>query len=603
MICVDFETHAIGPRPHYPPRPVGVAIRIPGKKPKYWGFGHPTNNNCTEDRARAALGEVWQHPLLMHNAKFDYEVATHWWDLPQKKWQDLHDTMYLLYLDDPHAESFSLKPSAERYLQELPTEQDAVREWLINHKIVKRIQKNWGAHICDAPGDLVGEYAIGDVNRTAALYRLLMPRIKEHGMVAAYDRERELMLILLANEQQGIRCDVEQLGNDIDLYQASLERVERWIRKTLKVPGLNLDSDREMAEALEGHVTQWTLTETGQKSVSKVNLKPQHFVDQKLASAIGYRTRLMTCLNTFMRPWYELATNMNGRICTNWNQTRGDRGGTRTGRLSSSAPLNLQNIPKSFDDKHDGYVHPAFLKMPSLPLIRKYILPDEGCVILHRDFASQELRILAHYEDGALLKAYQENANLDPHSFIRGEIERIATLKLERRPVKITVFTSIYGGGLGKLAEQLNSTVEMAGEIKAALRKAMPDVDSLDRELKSIWRKGLPIRTWGGRLYHCEKAKDGRTFEYKALNTEIQGSAADITKQSIINYHNSKEHGRFLLSCHDENNVSVPAKHAHSEMKLLCESMESISLDVALLSDGKTGPNWGSLSKYEDQAA
>jgi len=427
-----------------------------------------------------------------------------------------------------------------------------------------------------------------------------MPRIKEHGMLEAYNRERELMPILLANEQAGIRCDVEKLERDIEIYQAALKRVEKWIRKQLRAPDLNLDADRDMATALEEHVSEWTLTETGQRSVSKVNLKPQHFKDPKLASAIGYRTRLMTCLNTFMHPWLRTATIANGIIYPGWNQTRGDRGGTRTGRLSCSP--NFQNIPKSFEDKNDGYIHPTFLKVRPLPAVRKYILPDEGCAILHRDFASQELRILAHYEDGSLMRAYHENVDLDPHSFVQSEVERLIKLNLQRRPVKITVFTDVYGGGVPKLAEQLGSSIEEASDIRAAIRLSMPDVQSLRKELMTRWRQGLPIRTWGGRLYHCEPPSNGRSYEYKALNVEVQGSAADITKQSIINYHNRKEHGRFMLTCHDENNVSVPTEHAHTEMAILKEAMESIPLDVFLKSDGKIGENLGELTEYHEYA-
>lgn len=600
-VTVDFESLAVEKRPAYPPLPVGVAIKIPGKKARYYGFAHPSNNSCSEQQAKQALAEVWDQPLLFHNAGFDYSIATERWGFSKKPWQSVFDSMLLLYLDNPHAASYALKPAAEHYLGEPPVEQEEVRDWLVTHKVCRAADKQWGRFISQAPGDLVGRYASSDVDKAFGLYKLLMPRIKRGGMLRALDRERELTPILLANEQEGLRIDVPRLAQEIELYTKELIKVDKWIRRHLKKPGLNLDSDRELAEALEGHVTQWTLTESGQKSVSKVNLKPAHFIDQKLAFAIGYRTRLMTCLNTFMCPWLEMANVANGRIHPSWTQTRGDHGGTRTGRLSCHSP-NLQNIPKSFEDKNDGYQHPKHLKVLALPLIRRYVLPEEGHVILHRDYASQELRILAHYEDGSLLKAYQENIHLDPHNFIKDEIKRITGLALERRPVKVSVFTSIYGGGNGKLAEQLGSTVEKAIEIKAALRKSMPDVDALDRDLKRMWRNGEPIRTWGGRLYLPEPPSHGRTYEYKALNTEIQGSAADISKQSIINYHNAKEHGRFMLTCHDENNVSVPIEHAHTEMAILREAMEKIPLDAYLKTDGKTGINWASLETYNECA-
>ncbi len=112
--CVDFETHAIQGRPDYPPAPVGMAIKKWGRKGKYYAWGYPTGNNCTRDQAVAALRAVWQDDLLFHHAKFDADVAeVHFgFDLPV--WNKIHDTTFLLFLDDPHAKAVGLKPAAER---------------------------------------------------------------------------------------------------------------------------------------------------------------------------------------------------------------------------------------------------------------------------------------------------------------------------------------------------------------------------------------------------------------------------------------------------------------------------------------------------------
>lgn len=609
MICFDFETHAIEPRPHYPPRPVGVAIRIPGKKSKYWAFGHAAGgNNCTEEQARAALAEVWHHPLLAYNTAFDYAVATEAWGLPAKPWNEMHDALYLAFLDSPHARTLELKPTAERVLQMPPDERDAVRDWLVDHKIIARNDKKWGAHICDAPGDLVGQYACGDTERAYQLYKTLLPSIKERGMLAAYDRERELFPILLANEQQGLRVDVEKLGNDIDDYARQLEHVERWIRKYLKAPGLNLDADQDVADALEraGEVTEWIYTAPteahpeGVRSVAKKNLKPGQFKSPLLASALGYRNRLVQCLNTFMRPWLEQASISGGTIHPRWNQTRNPEDkGTRTGRPSVTKP-NLLNLTKDYADKNDGYAHPAFLKLRPLPLIRQYVLPDEGCIFVHRDFNQQEFRLTAHFEAGRLMEAYNANALLDMHDFVKGEVKRVASLDLGRRPIKIANFLMLYGGGIPKLMEQLGCSEQEARIIKAAQAKALPDVMELNNSLKRLFRSNDYIRTWGGRQYHCEPASNGRTYEYKALNYLIQGSAADVTKQAVINYHRNKQHGRFLVTVYDEINLSVPAEHVAEEMEILRDAMESIPMDVPMKSDAKTGLSWSSLEKYND---
>jgi DNA polymerase I-like protein with 3'-5' exonuclease and polymerase domains len=620
VITIDFETKPILPRPHYPPEPVGVSIKYPGKAPKYYAWGHPCENDCTFVEAHAVLMNAWEEAacLLFHNGKFDYDVATTFFKgLKPLPWERIHDTLYLLFLADPHAASFSLKPAAEKLLGMPPEEQDAVRQWLIDQKIVTKNDKKWGAHIADAPGKLVGEYAKGDVIRTELLFKKLYPEIATRGMLRAYDVERELMPILLENERQGVCVNLKQLEKDYALYTDALDRVDRFCRRVLGSPStLNLDSDQELAAALEkaDAITEWKYTAPskrfpdGQRSVSKDNLKPAQFRNKNLAAALGYRTRLMTCMNTFMLPWLTVARETGGVVHTSWNQVRqyGDSAsgfkGARTGRLSSSP--NFQNIPKDFYDKADGYAHPKIKDLPELPYMRNYFMPDKGQVWLKRDYNQQELRILAHFEDGALQAAYNENPRIDMHNFVQGRIRAIAHREYERRKVKILNFGMIYGQGYGALASSMDCAVEEARDLKGAHRKALPDVATLEKDIKSQGKAQQPIVTWAGREYFVEAPvfKNGRqqTFEYKLLNYLVQGSAADATKQSIINYHRAKKHGRFLVTVHDENNISVPKEHAASEMKILREAMDSVKFDVPMLSDGEIGSSWGKLKDYKE---
>lgn len=619
---IDFETKGIQARPKYPPIPVGVSIqRIGERKPVYLAWGHPTGNNCTKkDAVRELLRVVKsREELLFHNAKFDYDVMTTHMECPELPWERIHDTLYLLFLDDPHARSLSLKPSAARLLNMPPDERDAVSDWLITHQdrlradglidqellgytpkgAPKRItESNAGSHIAVAPGDLVGAYANGDVVRTKKLFDLLYPRIVDADMLAAYDRERELMPILLRNEREGVRVDRKQLGADINAYEDSRATAEAWLRKRLKSKELNFDSDDEVADALDRAriVTEWNPTPTGKRSVSKKNLTVDMFKDKRVASALGYRNRLTTCLTMFMYRWHDMSAG-NGNIFTNWNQVRNsDSGkGARTGRLSSNP--NFQNIPKDWYDKADGYEHPAFLdSVLELPFLRRYILPDAGDVFGHRDYNQQELRILAHFEDGTLLVAYQGNPRLDMHTFVMEEIYRITGLRFERRKVKILNFGMMYGQGAASIAEQIGCDVQEAKSLRAAQKRAIPGIKELDDGIKDAARNGEPIRTWGGRLYYVEEPLiiDGKTitWEYKLLNYLIQGSAADCTKQAMINYDKMRQHGRLLLSVHDEINTSIKRGHTKTEMELLRRAMEEVDFDVLMLSDGSTGPNW-----------
>jgi DNA polymerase-1 len=479
-----------------------------------------------------------------------------------------------------------------------------VHAWLAKAGICKAADQRWGAHISKAPGKLVGEYAIGDTVRTRRLYDYLLPKLTT-GELASYDRERELMPILLRNESEGMRIDVDALAQDVELYTAAGQRADEWLRKALKAPNMNIDSDVELANALEsnGIVTVWDKTPTGRRSTAKKTMTHDRFSDPDVFRVLGYRNRLGTCLSTFMEPWLTMATQNKGYIYTRWNQVRqsdAGGGGTRTGRLSCSP--NFQNIPKDWYDKGDGYAHPKVLKkLPPLPMIRKYVLPDKGQLFLHRDYNQQELRILAHFEDDKLCAAYRDNPRLDMHTFVQQEIRSISGLELERRPVKILNFGLMYGMGLAKLAVATGLSYEMAGQIKRAQRAAIPGIAALEQAIRQRAAAGEPIVTWGGRRYYCEEPKEinGRlqTFEYKLLNYLIQGSAAECTKQAVINYDKIRKNGRFMVTVHDEINLSCPPRAAKAEMKLLAEAMESVKFDVPMLSDGKMGQSWGSLEK------
>lgn len=621
VITIDFETEGIEQRPVYPPRPVGFSILKPGqKKSRYYAWGHPCENNCSFEEARNALLEAWESdvPLLFHNAKFDVDVAEVHMKMPPLRWERIHDTLFMLAEVDPYAPSLSLKPSAERLLGMAPEERDAVKDWVIaNIPEAKKKPSSWGAYICKAPGKLVGTYADGDVVRTKALFDKLYPEVLEGGMGTAYDRERRLLRVLLANEREGICADLDAMVRDREVYIKAIEAADAWLRKRLNAPDLNVDSDAELAAVLEreGIVTEWEMTKTGKKSTAKKSMTVDKFSDAKVASVLGYRGRASTCISVFMDNWIRMAQHGNGRIFTNWNQVRqshgNDNAGARTGRMSSNP--NLQNIPKGWYDKDDGYVHPKFLKaLPELPLMRRYILPDsygkrDQGVFLHRDYNQQELRILAHFEDGKLMTAYNENPRLDVHDFVKDEIERVSGIKLERRAVKVLNFGMVYGMGLAKLAVGIHSTVEDARRIKNAQGAAIPGLKELNKTIVARGKAGLPIATWGGRLYYTEPPQPSKfgsgmqTFEYKLLNYLIQGSAADCTKEAVIRYDEARQDSRFLVTVHDEINLSAPSRAVAKEMKILREVMQSVEFDVPMLSDGKFGPNWGSLSKYEEK--
>ena len=452
-ITIDFETFRIKARPHYPPVPVGVSIKWPRQASNYLRWGHPEGNNCTEEEARAELQRAVDSglPIVFHNAKFDLAVMYEYFGFKLLAWHRVHDTMFLAFLADPHSKAIDLKGLAEEWLDWKPEERDAIAEWVWENRTeLKKLEPDvkigkvrglqqatptaTAQLLAYAPGEMVGAYAEGDTDRTSALFDVLYPLIEKHGMLPAYNRERRVLPIFMENERIGIRVDVEALERDVPHYQKQREIADNWLRERLNDPDLNIDSDDDFAAALarEGIVDddKWTMTagskkwrETGGKegtppkrSVSKKNLTPDMYNDPEVASVFGYRNRLTTCLGMFMVPWLEQAKQTNGYIHTSWNQTRGADGGTRTGRPSTSKP-NLLNISKEFKEgPPDFYVHPTALGVEPLPLVREYVLPDNGCVFVHRDFDGQELRIFGDVEEGDLFRSYQENPKLDVHA-------------------------------------------------------------------------------------------------------------------------------------------------------------------------------------------
>lgn len=623
---IDFETLPITNRPVYPPEPVGVALRVPGKKARYLAWAHPTGgNNCTWGEARQALSEVYDsgRPLVFHNKKFDVDVAEARLGLPRLTRNRYHDTLPMLFLLDPRATTYALKPSSEKLLNMPPQERDAIEDWLMQHQPVpgvrlsrSRSSKHYvGAYIAWAPVNLVGPYAIGDVDRTYKIADAALKQLKQRRMLDAYDLENDLIMDLLDMERVGVRVDVRRLGNDIDRYDDEKARLEKWLVRRLRCdPEINWGAGEQVAQALiaakVASMESLGVTATGRVQTNKEALD-NGVTDPQVLAVMRYRVQLGTCLNTFMKPWYEVARYNGGLIYTTWHSTRTDhRGGdvgTRTGRLSSTP--NFQNIPKEFKEHFRTATNakaprPPFELLP-LPQVRSYVVPyEKDHVLLDRDYSQQELRILAHFEGGALLDAYVKDPWMDTHEFVRRMVNEMLNASYERKPIKNTVFGLIYGMGLGKLAMQNNLDIPTSKQIRDAILALFPGIKDINREMKERAKAKQPIRTWGGREYFCEPPKwvDGelRTYDYKLINVLVQGSAADCTKRAV-QYYRRKAPTRWplLLNIHDQLTVSAPKKEAHEAMALLKEAMEHVQFAVPMYSEGSWGPTLADLKDYD----
>lgn len=627
VILADYETEAIEPRPHYPPKPVSLALKWPDTKEyELMAWGHSGDNNCTEKQARGALKRAYdsRYPIVWQNESFDLDVAETHWALPLPPVEKRHDTMYMLFLWDPHAPSLALKESADRLLGIKPEEQDHLKAWILeNVPEAKRKPTTWGAYICKAPYRIVRPYHKGDLIRTGKLFDYLYPRIVAAGMLEAYQRELKLMPILLRNARKGMRVDYAALEHDLPLMKAGIEKAAAYLRKRLG--DINLNSDKQLGEALysKGIVSDFKRTPKGQLSVNSKYLTIDKFKDKKVYQALTYHGKMSTSVSMFMEPWIELASGTENRVLhPNWIQVRssktgGDAQGARSNRIICARP-NLLNIPKKWRKSISaGFVHPAFLSVPELPFMRTYVLPDKGKRWGRRDYNQQEVRLFAYFEEGPVHQGFIENPRFDIHEGARVEEERAlveAGLRsmFERDDAKITVFGAFYGQGLTGLMEALklrDPEDKPVGQlIHKALHRAIPSIKELSNQLKELSKQGQPIRTWGGRLYYVEDPKYvekfGRdmTFEYKLISYLIQGSGADVMKEALVRYDaHPKRTEDLIVTVYDEVDINLPPsdKGARQEMTVLRDCMQSIETDdIPMLSDGEAGPSWGRLEKF-----
>lgn len=640
LVTIDFETEPIERRPKFPPEPVGVALLRPGQRPVYRAWGHPEGNNCTREQARAELADILKstdHDFLFFNASFDIAVAHERLSLPLPDARRIQDAQTLAFLCDPHGDTLKLKDLAPRYCGIQPAERDELRDWIMANVRKpdgkKLAPSKWGEHIARAPTHLVAPYACADVEMTRALFDTLHTRvIGEMDMVRPYTLEQRLLPCLMEMERTGVPIDAERLEADLPQWQNSVEVVDSWLRERLAAPQLDVNSSPQLASALDAAklVSRWVYTEptkkfpAGQRSTAMDNLL-KVVTDRDVLAVLKYRAKLAWSIRTLALNWLEQASETGGLIHCAWNaHGRADgHKAPRTGRISSSP--NLQNVPKTPElvafseaeaaelqaeaDRLDTKVMrlPAELrgKAQPLPVMRSYIVGRmrDGARdwLVNHDYSQQELRILAHYEDGALLDAYRANPRMDVHDWTKALIHQKTGKDLPRRKVKNVGFSLVNGAGIKGYLHYIGADEEdpaqlaESQEIRDAYFEAMPGIKALDKLLKTEGRNKRPIRTYGERQYLPERPsidKTGRlrTWEYKLMSMLIQGSAGDCTKEGMVNYYEHPDRaGYLLLTVHDEllGGCAPDEEIMRRESHLLATCMEDVKFDLPILVDPK----------------
>ena len=595
-VVLDFETEGIEARPKYPPVPVGLAIFDPLSEfpDGYHAFGHIMGNNTTKEKVHDILAKIYAsgRPVLFHNAMFDLDVIETHFGLPIPDHHLIHDTLILAFLNDPHVDSLSLKDLVVTYNLAQPEERDELKAWIIeNIEEARRKKSTWGAYISKGPVELVGKYAQADVRLTYQLFKFLYDQVLP-AQEEAYLREIELIPMLLENSRLGVRVDREGLLAAKEQAIIDIEKCTAWIKSLLNAPDINVDSDQQLVQSIytSEHWDKnkdWPTTEKGQLRADKEALE-EMLTNNYLKDVLRYRANLSTCLSTFIEPWL-LASEGTGRIYTNWNSVRGERGGTRTGRLSSTP--NFQNAPI----RYPKVELPPELDVAPLPLIRSFILPDEGHKLVACDFNAQELRIFAHFENGNLMRQYQADARADLHTYAANMMTEASGREVSRTYSKGVSFAILYGAGPKKISEMLEVDYGLAKTLMDAYTTAVaPGLRAMQITMKNRYKLNQPIKTIGGRLVKMEPPKiikgKLREFDYKGVNLLIQGSAADQAKAAMLLFQKTRQASRLLLSVHDELVISAPLDAIEREANCLMNAMcNAIEMSVPMVSDYKVG--------------
>jgi DNA polymerase-1 len=415
----------------------------------------------------------------------------------------------------------------------------------------------------------------------------------------AYEREMRLMPHVIKMEERGIHIDVPLLRTDMNFYFNKMSEMDDFISMKCKRK-VDVDSNDQLADGIEfaGLSKGFASTPTGRRSTSKESLMGA-IADPELLGALLIRGSLATCLRTFYQPWYS-AARKTGKLYVKWNQIRNySDTGARTGRFSSSP--NFQNVPTDWDKLLVQLGSIGYNLNFPLPQMRKYIIPAPGYVLIGRDYRSQEMRLLAHFTQGALMEALIADPTLDVHE-IAGKMANIS-----RKLSKTMGFAILYGAGAARVAEQLGITVYESRDLKARYLRALPEIKKFTKEVNDKAAYGEGITTLGGRYYSIQSPAIVKgvlkSFEYKLVNYKIQGSAADHTKEAMYQYATTTKTGHLLLTVHDQNVIEVPKDDIMSERKIFADAMNGSFADVLkvkMLSDECIGYDFANLRSFDE---
>ncbi len=574
--CVSLDTETDSP---FPMRAhlVGMSFSVEPDHAFYLPLDHDYAGapvQLSKKKAFRILGPVLSDPKIKkigQNIKYDFIVLRR--EELELRGIDL-DTMVLSYLLEPNWGKHNLGKLALNYLQKKTTPYE---------EIVGKGKNQLTMNAVDI--ERVVPYACQDADFAMALSKQLWPRVKEQKLDGIY-REYDLPLITILADMEtwGVKIDPNRLK---DLSEEIQESLDRRSSRIFEISGeeFNLNSPAQLATILfekMGLPTSRRTKKTKGYSTSVTVLQDlaQNFPIAQ--HALEYR-QLAKLKSTYADALPLLINPETGRIHTSYNQTV-----AATGRLSSSDP-NLQNIPAR------GEWGPRF---------RQAFIPEKGHLFLSADYSQIELRVLAHLsEDLGLIKTFFTDQDIHQETAARVFANSTELFPEEqRRRAKIINFSIIYGATAFSLARELGtSNAEAQAFIDLYYEKYPKVKEYLERSVTDAIENGVAKTLFGRKRQVPElKQKDRSTQQFGrriALNTPIQGTAADLMKKAMIDIgQDIKNHGlgaKMILQVHDELVFEVPKSEVEKTETLVKEKMENVyPLRVPLKVHLGWGANW-----------
>ncbi len=435
---------------------------------------------------------------------------------------------------------------------------------------------------------LASQYAHEDLEKPYAALTtwkragILEEKLSATGMQKLFDEvEMPLVFTLYDMEEDGIRVHAEELKAYGEALTGRIKELEKQIHAAAGEK-FNINSPKQLGVILfeKLGLPEGKKTKTGYSTSAEVldKLAPEHAIVKDI---LEYRQ--LTKLKSTYADGLAGCIAEDGRIHSNFNQTI-----TATGRISSTEP-NLQNIP---------------VRMELGRLIRKVFVPREGCIFVDADYSQIELRVLAHMsQDEKLIEAYQQAEDI--HRITASEVFHVPleeVTSLQRRNAKAVNFGIVYGISSFGLSQDLSISTKEAREYIDRYFETYPGIKTFLDGLVSGAKEQGYVTTMYGRRRPIPELKSSnymqRSFgERVAMNSPIQGTAADIIKIAMIRVHDRlREEGlrsRLILQVHDELLIEAYEEEADRVEQILQEEMQQAArLDVALEIDMHRGQTW-----------